>query len=301
VLKTVIDHANALRPIAMARGRTGLHAIPTSVGIELRTSPDYSWDGLRRGNASFVVVQHTLSGVGQLEYEGRRFSLPPGTTMLVRIPHEHRYFVALGTSWRFFFLVLAGREVLYLADEIMRAVGPAIALGAPYNDELADICLRLLDASELRAGRASALAYEAMAVLLDGVSAGTPEDEDDWLAAVLDHISGNLERPLPIERLADLSGKSRAHFVRQFTRITGSAPSEHIFRQRMQRAAHLLDVSEHSVLEIARLCGFRNANYFAKAFRRAFEISPSEFRASGMYSMPVGGQAGRPPSLGGGS
>ena len=39
-----------------------------------------------------------------------------------------------------------------------------------------------------------------------------------------------------------------------------------------------------SVKQISRDCGFEDPNYFAKAFRRTFGASPTEFRTRGMYS-----------------
>ena len=80
------------------------------------------------------------------------------------------------------------------------------------------------------------------------------------------------------------AGLSRAHFVRQFSRIAGASPSEYVFRTRMARAARLLQSSPLTVLEIALSLGFADPNYFAKAFRRAFAVSPTEFKRSGLFT-----------------
>jgi AraC family transcriptional regulator len=34
----------------------------TSAGFEKRFNEAYSWDGMRRGDEPFIVVQHTLAG-----------------------------------------------------------------------------------------------------------------------------------------------------------------------------------------------------------------------------------------------
>ncbi len=291
MLEALTALPDQVRSIALPRGRIGLHSVPTAAGLERRTDPSYSWDGMRRGSTPFVVVQHTLAGEGRLDYEGRRLTLGPGTTMLVHVPHRHRYFLPPDGDWRFFFLVLTGREVLYLADEIVRAAGPVLTLGTGSADRLATICARLLETRAWTPGSASALAYEAMTVLFDHTAANTlssAQDHPDWVRPVLTYIQQNVASPLPVAALADIAGMSRAHFVRQFTKALGTAPSEFIFRLRMQRAAHLLEVSPASIVTIAAECGFQNPNYFAKAFRRAFDVSPSEFRASGMYTMGRG-------------
>ena len=283
MLTTLIERDNVTRAIAFARGRTDLHVMPTAAGVEHRTQPDYSWDGMKRGGAAFIVLQHTLSGIGRLDYEGRRHVLLPGSTMIVSIPHAHRYYVAAGDSWRFFYLVIAGRETRYLADEIQRAAGPVLHLPEGPIDRLAEICLGLIDHDQLGPGAASALGYEAMMLLLDHTATISSGSGDSWVAPVLAHIASHLDTALPVEDMAERAHMSRAHFVRQFTRQVGSAPSEYIFRQRMEKAARLLELTGAPVGDIALRCGFANANYFAKAFRRAFDVSPTEFRASGMY------------------
>ncbi len=284
MLDELMAHDNAMRVIAFARGRRILPILPTSAGIELRDHPDYCWDGLKRGNARFVVLQHTIAGEGHLQYEDRHFLLQPGSTMLVRIPHAHSYFVAPGAAWRFFFFVLAGRDALEMSEEIVRSAGPVLTLTPTTVDRLAGLCLDLVNNGAMSPGTASSIAYETMSLLVDHVTSDGAHGGEDWVAPVIAHVAKNLDRPLNVDALAEISGLSRAHFVRQFTRQVGASPAEYVFRKRMEKAVRLLEVSNAGIGDIARQCGFANANYFAKAFRRAFDVSPTEFRASGMYS-----------------
>lgn len=38
------------------------------------------------------------------------------------------------------------------------------------------------------------------------------------------------------------------------------------------------------VKEVAIMCGFEDADYFSKVFRRCYGITPSQFRTTGMYA-----------------
>ena len=93
-------------------------------------------------------------------------------------------------------------------------------------------------------------------------------------------VEQNLPGNLSVERLARVAQVSRAHFVRLFAAATGQSPSAYVFAERMQRAERLLIATDTNVGEIALSCGFADANYFAKAFRRAHQTTPSDFRAS---------------------
>ena len=65
--------APVMKTVSLPRGRHRLHAMPTSTGYEIRTSPSYDWNGRRRGQTPFTVLQHTIAGAGNLQYERRRY------------------------------------------------------------------------------------------------------------------------------------------------------------------------------------------------------------------------------------
>ena len=85
--------------------------------------------------------------------------------------------------------------------------------------------------------------------------------------------------------LVQISGLSRAHFSRCFAESEGIPPAEFVLQQRLQRAAKLLTRADFlPVKEVAILCGFEDANYFSKVFRRLYGIDPTQFRTTGMYA-----------------
>ena len=102
---------------------------------------------------------------------------------------------------------------------------------------------------------------------------------------VIRFIHANLAAPLDIENLAAVSGVSRSHFSRLFARTTGLPPAEFVSQQRMECAARLLANSQLSIKAISTRCGYSDPNHFSNVFRRFFQISPTDFRNSGMYAI----------------
>ena len=98
MLSELLSEPRRMTTIAFPRGRLTLRAMPASAGVERVDSPSYSWDGLKRGLTPFAVIQHTVAGGGVLDHDGRRFVLAPGDTMVVTIPHAHRYFLPPGSD-----------------------------------------------------------------------------------------------------------------------------------------------------------------------------------------------------------
>ena len=283
VLSDLIDHGHDLRVLTLPRSAVPLHCMAISAGYEQRLNEVYSWDGLQRGNAPFLVIQHTLVGEGRLDFAGVQHRLVPGQTMVLSMPHAHRYWLERGGHWEYFWMVLNGREALRLVREIIDAAGPVVSLSAGVVDRLAAACLTLIEREHITPGEASASAYAAIAALYDGVfgTSVVPTPEmPPALSRVVAHVENNLAQPLQVERLAAIADMSRAHFVRQFTAATGRAPSEYVLERRLERIERLLLATDMSVVAIAAATGFADANYLSKAFRRRRGMAPLEYRAA---------------------
>ncbi|MDW9698915.1 helix-turn-helix domain-containing protein [Sinorhizobium meliloti] len=296
VLRQLIDRGPAMRTVSLPRGRQSLHTMPTSTGYEIRTDASYDWDGRKRGQTPFTVLQHTIGGAGNLRYENRSHRVRPGETLLLLVPHNHRYWLEEGGRWEFFWISMNGEEALRIHRAILAVTGPIIRLQPDTVEHLADCSLRLITGGETP-GSASAIAYEAAMALYDDVFGSHPVLSEEYrkMQHVIDHILSNLDKPLPVEGLARISGLSRAHFSRAFAASEGMPPAEFVLQKRLQRAVKLLTkTADLPVKEVAILSGFEDPNYFAKVFRRVFGASPTEFRTTGMYaSVPATGRNAR--------
>jgi len=283
VLDRLAGRAPVMKTLSLPRGTTRLHTMPTSTGYEIRTDTRYSWDGRKRGQKPFTVLQHTVAGSGNLRFERHTHRLRPGETLLVTVPHDHRYWVEDGGRWEFFWISMTGQEALRVHRSVLATTGPILRLQNPTIERLADCCLQLIEDAHQSPGHASAVAYEAMMALYDDVFGNDPGARrgQGSMQAVIEHIRANLRDKLSVTDLAAFTGFSRAHFTRSFAEVTGTPPGEFVLQERVRRAARLLiGDGAFSVKEIATMAGFEDANYFGKVFRRVYDTSPSQFRKS---------------------
>ncbi|MBL0374913.1 AraC family transcriptional regulator [Rhizobium sp. KVB221] len=296
MLSDLIARGPMMRSVSLPRARHPLHVMPTSAGYERREGPGYDWDGLKRGQTPFTIFQFTLAGQGNLAYEGRRLSVSTGEAMILTVPHRHRYWLDQGQGWEFFWISMSGAEAIRIHALISTAVGPVFRPKPQSIDRLADLCLRLEGEAGDSAPRASALAYEAVMVLFADVF-GTDVSEQPMapeLSRVIAHVASHLAEKLDIDAMAAVAGLSRAHFSRRFAAAVGLPPAEYVLQEKMRRAARLLvGAGSMPVKQIAAEVGFDDPNYFGKAFRRVFGVSPGEFRSSGMYFDPAAPDIGR--------
>jgi len=98
---------------------------------------------------------------------------------------------------------------------------------------------------------------------------------------VIDHLRANLDRSMKLDELAKVACFSAFHFHRIFGAITGETLNAFTNRLRLEKAARLLRYSSRSATDIALECGFSSPATFSRAFRAAYDTSPSQFRKSG--------------------
>jgi AraC family transcriptional regulator, regulatory protein of adaptative response / methylphosphotriester-DNA alkyltransferase methyltransferase len=86
---------------------------------------------------------------------------------------------------------------------------------------------------------------------------------------------------LSLEGIARRVASSRRQLQRVYSEVGGTTFREQLTSVRMDRAAELLARPGVTVREVARRVGYRQPAQFAKAFRRAKGVAPSDYRAAG--------------------
>lgn len=93
------------------------------------------------------------------------------------------------------------------------------------------------------------------------------------------HISEDFKR----DDIAKALYYNPAYLSRMFKAKTGFSLNEFVSKIRLDEAKKLLETTELTIGDVASRTGFTNFSYFAKQFREAYGITPSEYRKN----MPV--------------
>ncbi|HCY52043.1 MAG TPA: hypothetical protein DHU65_04990 [Clostridiales bacterium] len=81
-----------------------------------------------------------------------------------------------------------------------------------------------------------------------------------------------------ISRLAENFGMSEAHFIRSFKSYNGVTPRAYALMCRIEHAKMLLSSTDMRIGYIAEACGFSDALYFSRAFKKITGSSPRDYR-----------------------
>jgi YesN/AraC family two-component response regulator len=113
-----------------------------------------------------------------------------------------------------------------------------------------------------------------------------PEDEEDPSSHRMGQVRENIERyirkhytsELSMQDVAKAMNYSEAYFCKLFKQCFKVNFSAWLNEFRVEKAKEMLLQSRMSIREISLACGYTDANYFARVFKRITGKTPSEFR-----------------------
>ena len=82
----------------------------------------------------------------------------------------------------------------------------------------------------------------------------------------------------PVDRLAQVSAVSPAHFAREFRKAFGLPPHRYLLTRRIERATALLRDTDLPIMDIALQTGWNSLGTFGRIFRDITGASPGELR-----------------------
>jgi AraC-like DNA-binding protein len=91
-------------------------------------------------------------------------------------------------------------------------------------------------------------------------------------------VLAGLPSAINVNALAVAYGMSRTHFSHYFRSQTGLTPARFAAEVRIHQATRMLLDTRAPLKQIADRCGFADANYFCKVFRRFQHMSPAAYR-----------------------
>lgn len=105
-----------------------------------------------------------------------------------------------------------------------------------------------------------------------------PVLRDCAIAAAVSYMDGHFAEPVRIEHVAASVFLSTDRFTEVFAATMGRTPRDYLRHLRLERASQLLANTDLSIAAIGQDSGFGDSAYFARAFRAATGVTPSEYR-----------------------
>ena len=103
--------------------------------------------------------------------------------------------------------------------------------------------------------------------------------QDSRLERMLDFMKSNLGRRLTLEQVASAGFVSLREASRLFERHLSSSPMKFFLSMRLEKARSLLERGDLPMADICQQTGFESVSHFSTSFRKAYSVTPSEYRS----------------------
>lgn len=237
--------------------------------------------GIMRAAPPYEVVRTKQSGTFMLAcFEGEGVVLVDGSWKRVKKgqacllpPFVLNALKCLpGKGWKF----------AWVRYEESRETAPIVSAVSPVFGSFDPLPLKFaiegLHAEAVGVAAASALHHWTELIHHYVVRFAQPKHPDDRLWRLWQRVDADLEKPWTLTDLAGIACVSEEHLRRLCHKELGRSPMQHLTFLRLQRARHLLAVTDDKVEAIARSVGFKNTFGFSNTFKSWIGVRPSEYR-----------------------
>ena len=88
---------------------------------------------------------------------------------------------------------------------------------------------------------------------------------------------------ISLQTVSRVLGINANYLSTLFSKEAGISLSKYLQKVRINRSTVLLSASEYTIQEIAYYCGFEDANYFSKCFKKVMGVTPKQYRQLHTY------------------
>ncbi len=123
------------------------------------------------------------------------------------------------------------------------------------------------------------MVLELLVYLMEHYPSNEAEEDAGFSSHVkqaITYIKYHYFEEISVEDILKHVGFSRAYFSREFKRNTGVSLVTYLNMVRCRQAQILLSQKCYSISQIASMCGFNNASYFTKTYKKIMGRLPSE-------------------------
>lgn len=106
----------------------------------------------------------------------------------------------------------------------------------------------------------------------------TDAEKQNRIKSMISYIHRNFESRVTLEEIAAAANISEREANRIFQKTIRQTPFEYLIGYRLNKAKELLSHSDLSITDISYRCGFADSAYMGKQFRKAYGITPKEYR-----------------------
>ena len=226
--------------------------------------------------ANQISLHFVTSGSGCVTHRRQRYELQSGDAFCFFPGETYHYEDNPDDRWTYTWFALRGKQSIQLCNSI------GFNFRSPVKNDLAIKPIQFLideiEAAYRSEDHSQFYPHSAAWRIFDRLSSNLTQNAPDQLAHVLRRILDTefTQADISISQIAKDLRVDRSTLFRHFQRVFQVAPKQYLESQRMHHAEALIRGQQLSIKDIALRCGYEDAQYFSRVFRKHFNCSPSQ-------------------------
>lgn len=238
------------------------------------------WNSIRHTH-SFTELFYVTKGSGSFLAEGVRLPVSANDLVIINpqishtetsLPSAPLEYITLGIEGVSFSFEKQANYALFhcksLKNEFSFYFSALLKEQQQKKKDYQEICKNLLEILLIQLSRLQAQTFEIVAL---------PRASQEC-SRVKRYIDANYGAELTLESLAAMAHLNKYYFSHSFSHTYGVSPISYLTSRRLKAAKELLQTTDYSVAEVARLSGFSSQSYFSQAFRKKYGITAGNCR-----------------------
>lgn len=239
-----------------------------------------------REDFASYLIQMTVDGCGQLEYDGQTQLVPPGHFFLIDCKKRQHYYTAPGSdSWHTMWVHFYGANAKAYYDAFLThnngshtGIFPVPAKALSIFNMLMELDTKGQNQIMSDFQAASLLTQILTECVLSTMTMGKASDMPQIIQGVRMFLLNHFHEKHTLEDLGNRFNINPYYLQKQFKRYVGMSPSEYQIYLRMNRAKELIRSTRQPIGEIAYAVGMENLGYFTRLFKKQEGMTPQEYR-----------------------
>ncbi|WP_426348369.1 AraC family transcriptional regulator [Alloiococcus sp. CFN-8] len=235
----------------------------------------------------FTELFYVVKGRGHFQINNKTFDVKEDDLVIVNANVSHTEYSIDSNPLEYIVLGIEGMAILQDIKDGDDSYGEYSILNyRGYKDEVLFYLKKLLKEAREKDELYKEVTHNLLLLLIINIVRRTStrlvisstENISKECAYIKNYIDNNYSSNITLDSLSEMTHMSRFYLVHIFRRFFNVSPISYLITKRLKEAAHLLESTDLSIMNISSSVGFTNQSYFCQIFKKNYNMSPSSYR-----------------------
>ncbi len=264
----------------------GKSKIPSGIVYPSQEHPSgyfFTWANGR--TLSEYQINYITEGSGNLENERGKFTVKPGSLMIIRKDEWHRYRPLKNQGWIEHYIGFNGMLADHFLNLNQFLEGQSV-IHCGVREDIIDTYYKIFELIQKEDPGNQQIASGLIIKLLGYIVACEKQKKfsgkpiEKLIQQARFYMRENIEDEIDLKILAEQNCIGYSYFRKMFKKYTGLSPHQYHIDLKLMRAKELILTTDKSLKEISYELKFHSIHYFSRLFKKKLGIPPSELRIS---------------------